>query len=197
MNRTIKLLMISDIFISTGFGLIQPILAIFIKEDLVGGSILNAGIAGTIFMAVKSVVQLPFSKYVDKHDDKVRWLLAGTFLITIVPVIYIFARHIYLLFVAQVILGVGHGLAYPTWVGLWSLHMDRFRESYEWSLYSTLTGLGSAGTAVIGAVVAQFVGFVHTFILVGLMSLSGFFVLFLLEKNNRNRQISPGPPNPV
>ena len=36
MNRTVKLLILSDIFILTGFGLITPILAIFIKDDIVG-----------------------------------------------------------------------------------------------------------------------------------------------------------------
>ena len=45
MNRTIKLLMISDIFVITGFGLIDPILAIFIKENLTGGTIFAAGFA--------------------------------------------------------------------------------------------------------------------------------------------------------
>lgn len=34
MNRTMKLLMISDIFVLAGFGLIQPILAIFINDGL-------------------------------------------------------------------------------------------------------------------------------------------------------------------
>ena len=47
---TIKLLMISDIFLVTGFGLIDPILAIFIKENLIGGSIFAAGFASTLFL---------------------------------------------------------------------------------------------------------------------------------------------------
>ena len=44
MNRIIKLLMISDVFVLTGFGLVQPILAIFIKDNLVGGTIFAAGL---------------------------------------------------------------------------------------------------------------------------------------------------------
>ena len=54
MNRTIKLLMFSDIFVLTGFGLIEPILAIFIKENLVGGTIFAAGLASMIFLVTKS-----------------------------------------------------------------------------------------------------------------------------------------------
>ena len=139
MNRTIKLLMISDVFFMTGFGLIDPILAIFIKENLIGGTIFAAGVASTIFLITKSIVQLPFSRYVDRHDQKVRWLITGTFLIAAVPFIYFFADNVKYIYFAQIVHGLGSGLAYPTWLGLWSTHLDKKHESYEWSMYSTLT----------------------------------------------------------
>ena len=176
--------MISDIMILTSFGLIEPILAIFFKEDLIGGTILMAGLASTIFLLVKSSVQLPFSKYVDKHNytTRVRWLIFGSFMIAIVPFIYIFAKNIYVIFAAQAIYGIGGGLAYPTWLGLWSTHLDKKKESFEWSLYSTFTGLGVAATAAIGAALAQYVGFTFTFALVGIVSLAGCLVLFELDR---------------
>jgi len=185
MNRTIKLLMISDIFLMTGFGLIDPILAIFIKENLIGGTIFAAGLASTLFLITKCAVQLPFSKYVDNHKDKVKWLIVGTFLISIVPFIYIFAKNVTFIYLAQVLHGFGSGLVYPTWLGLWSTHLDKKHESFEWSLYSTLTGLGIAFTATIGAAIAEFVGFVYTFVFVGIMSLISCFILFGLERKNR------------
>ena len=135
-----------------------------------------------LYLVTKCIVQLPFSKYVDSHDDKVKWLMIGTFLIGMVPFIYIFARSISFIYVAQVIYGIGSGLAFPTWLGLWTSHLDKKHESFEWSLYSTLTGLGTAVTASIGAVIAQYIGFIYTFALVGIMSLIGCFILFGLEK---------------
>ena len=182
MNRTIKLLMISDIFLLTGFGLMDPILAIFIKENLIGGTIFTAGLASMLFLITKSIVQLPFSKYVDSHNDKVKWLIIGTFMISSVPLIFNFAKHISLIYFAQIIHGIGSGLAYPTWLGLWSTHLDKRHESFEWSTYSTLAGLGTAATAAIGAAIAEFVGFSYTFIFVGILSLIGAFILFGLEK---------------
>jgi MFS family permease len=194
MDRTIKLLMLSDIFFLTGFGLIDPILGIFIKEGLIGGTIFMAGIASTMFLITKCLIQLPFSRYVDKHDDKVKWLILGSILIAVVPFAYIFAKHIYAIFFLQILHGIGSGLAYPTWLGLWTVHLDKKHESFEWSLYSTFTGLGVACTAAIGAAVAQFIGFKYTFVLVGIMALVGCAVLFSLERrkyltaNNRIRQ---------
>lgn len=189
MNKTIKLLMLSDIFVFTGFGLIDPILAIFIKENLIGGTILAAGIASMIFLLTKCIVQLPFSRYVDTHDEKVKWLILGTFLIALVPFFYIFATHIKHIYAAQVLYGIASGLAFPTWLGLWSTHLDRNHESFEWSLYSTLSGIGTAATAAIGAGIAEFIGFNYTFILVGIMSLIGCSVLFWLERKQETDKI--------
>ena len=51
MNRTMKLLLLSDIFVLTGFGLIQPILAIYINDgEIAGGNMLTAGIASSLFL---------------------------------------------------------------------------------------------------------------------------------------------------
>ena len=181
--------MISDIFVLTGFGLIDPILAIFIKDNLIGGTIFSAGLASMIFFLTKSIIQLPFSRHVDKTENKTRWLILGTLLISIVPFIYIFTSGIKMIYLAQLIHGIGSGLAYPTWLGLWSINLDRKQESFEWSLYSTLTGLGTAATAAVGAAIAQFVGFKFTFALVGVMSLIGCFILLWL--NEKNKRIDP------
>lgn len=181
MDRTIKLLMFSDIFVMTGFGLMEPILAIFIKEDLAGGTIFAAGLASTLFLITKCVVQLPFSRYIDRHDHNVKWLIFGMFLVSAVPFIYMFAESINTVYIAQILLGIGTGLAYPTWLGLWSTHLDKKHESFEWSIYATLTGLGTASTAIIGAAIAEFIGFAYTFFFVGVLSLIGCLILFGLE----------------
>ena len=75
-------------------------------------------------------------------------LIVGTFFITLVPFVYMNADHVNMIYLAQVIQGIGSGLAFPTWLGLWSTHLDRKHESFEWSLYSTSVGLGTAFTAV-------------------------------------------------
>jgi DHA1 family quinolone resistance protein-like MFS transporter len=183
--------MISDLLILTSFGLIEPILAVYFKEDLVGGNLLMAGLAGSIFLIVKSMLQLPFSKYVDgfKYHARVRWLIVGSFLMACVPFIYIFAEHIVVVFIAQVVYGIGSGLAYPTWLGLWSTHLDKKKESFEWSLYSTVSGGGTALSALIGAAMSQYLGFSFTFIFVGVLSMLGCLILFDLDRPNHKSSV--------
>ena len=136
----------------------------------------------------------PFSKYVDSHSfqERIRWLIIGSFFIVLVPFIYIFAKHIYTIFFAQIVFGIGSGLAYPTWLGLWSTHLDKRKESFEWSLYSTLIGLGTALTAAIGAASAQFIGFNFTFAIVGAISFIGFLMLFELDRRRDKLEIILG-----
>lgn len=193
MNRVIKLLLISDIFLVSGFGLIEPILSIFIKDSLLGGQIYAAGLASMLFLLTKSCVQLPFSKYVDKHDHSVGWLIAGSFCIAMVPFLYVFATRVEHIYIAQVLYGIGSGLAYPTWLGLWSTHMDRHHESYEWSLYSTVTGIGTAATAGIGAFVVQFIGFKPVFFIVGSLAFVGCLILLLLQTKEPKRAYARKP----
>lgn len=182
--------MFADIFAVTGFGLIDPILAIYLKENLIGGTIFAAGFSSALFLITKSLVQLPFSRHVDKYDDEndSKWLIVGAGLITIVPFIYIFAEHIYTIYAAQILFGIGSGLAYPAWLGLWSTHLDKKRESFEWSLYSTCVGIGTALAAAIGAGLAEIIGFTYTFVLVGIMSMSGCLVLINLKLTHLSKK---------
>lgn len=181
MNRTIKLLMISDVLILTGFGLMQPILAIFINDGVSGGGLLSAGLASTLFLVTKSLVQLPFSRHIDRTGNKTKWLLIGTILISLVPIIYIFVQDIIHVYIAECLYGIGSGLAYPSWVALWSTNLKPGDEGFEWSIYSTSTGLGAAATAAIGAVLANTVGFVGTFVMTSLMCILGSGVILFLE----------------
>ena len=183
MNRTMKLLLLSDIFVLTGFGLIQPILAIYINDGgVTGGTMLTAGIASALFLFTKSMVQLPFGHYVDKQSSKSKWLILGTLLMAAVPIIYLSANSIYHIYLAELIYGLGSGLAYPTWLGLWSINLDRGKESFQWSIYHTTTGVGAAATGAGGAAMASQVGFSATFLLAGLLCIVGCLVLFVLER---------------
>jgi len=183
MNKKLFLLILSDILILSSFGLIAPIFAIFIEKDLEGGTLVTAGLATTVFFAVKSIVQLPLAKYViDKQKHKSKLLLFGTLLIISVPFIYIAAENIYTIFVAQAVYGLGAALAYPTWFSLFTLYIDKKHKGFEYALWSTGVGVGTAAAAFFGAKIAELFGFKYLFFFVGLIAFLGFILLFILNK---------------
>lgn len=182
MNKKLLLLILSDVLILSSFGLIAPIFAVFINENLVGGSIVSAGLATTIFLVVKSSVQLPLSKYfIDKEKHKLRFLLMGTVLIIFVPFMYILAENVYMIFIAQVIYGLGAALAYPSWFSLFTIYMDKRHRGFEYALWSTGVGIGSAIAAYLGAQTVSSFGFNTLFALVGGVAFLGFLLLIILN----------------
>lgn len=181
MNKVIIYLTISDMLILSAFGLIAPIFAIFMNSGINGGSIAAAGLASTIFLLIKSVVQLPLSMYLDGKRGKLSFLLIGTFLIVIVPIIYALAPSLTLIFIAQGIYGVGTAMAYPAWYSLFTMHLDKKHRGFEYSVWSTGVGIGTAITAYLGAVFAEMWGFDKLFYIVSGVSVLGLAVLFFLS----------------
>jgi MFS family permease len=181
MNKRLWFLILSDVLILSSFGLIGPIFAIFITGNIEGGSLVNAGLASTIFLIVKASVQLPLSKFfIDKEKHKTHSLLFGTFLIISVPFMYLTADNISSIFMAQAVYGLGAACAYPAWFSLFTTYIDKKHKGFEYAIYTTSTGIGTAIAAYLGAQVADLLGFKYLFLLVGLIAFAGFVLLIVL-----------------
>lgn len=181
MNKNLKLLMISDIFVLSGFGLIAPILAIFINDNLQGGSIFSAGLASTIFMLTHAILQIAFS-YFFNPKDRLWMLRLGTMIIALVPFGYMFSTKIFHIYLCEFLYGIGASFAYPSWSSLFTANLEKGRRGLQWSVYSSAVAIGTALTAVLGGLLAEKVSFKLVFILTGMIALLGLFILFKLEK---------------
>ena len=172
-NKLIVKIIIVSFFVHAGWGLIAPIFALFITGHIKGGSVELVGLAVGIHWIVKSAVQ-PFLAYKmdvvkGEHDDMV-FLLNGTFLITMVPLMYLFAWDAWHIILLEGIRGVGLAMVIPTLSGIFTRHVDRDWESYAWSLQSTGVGFAAGFFAIFGGVIAALLGYNVVFILVSLIS---------------------------
>jgi len=191
MNKTLRILIISDIFVFTGFGLIAPILSIFIKDNLVGGSIFSAGLASMIFLLTHALLQILFS-YVFNPKDRLWMLKVGTAIIALVPFGYIFSTNIHHIYIVEFFYGLGAAFAYPSWSSLFTAHLEKGKRGFQYSVYSSGVGIGTAITAGVGGWIADKVdlnllgihisGFQIVFLLTGIIAVAGLLMLFRLEK---------------
>ena len=69
-NKIIEYLTISDIVLLSGWGMVTPIIAVFFAENIVGGRVALAGLASTVYFLTKSILQLPFARYIDKKKGE-------------------------------------------------------------------------------------------------------------------------------
>lgn len=184
-NGFIKIMILSDFTMFSAFGLIAPIFAIFSATTLGGGSIFKAALASSVFLLVKSALQIPISKAIDKNHGEIDdyWTaVIGTYVIALVPFLYFFVTSISQLFIVQVIYGIGGALAFPGWIAMYTRHLDHGHEGFEWSLYNTTISVATAIAAAVGGYLIESYGFRSIFLLVGSLAAVGSTVL-LLNKN--------------
>ncbi len=197
-NKIIRVLVLGDVMFFSAFGLIGPIFAIFVTNQVAGATIATAGFAATINLLVRALLQMPVARYIDRHKgekDDFIFMVAGSTLISIVPFAYFFVITPLHLYLAQAVLGLGGALANPGWYAIFTRHIDKNKEGTEWSLENIGVGLAAAGTAAIGGLLAQHFGFRNLFLIVGVLSLLGLVIqislystVVELDHHNENKQ---------
>jgi len=189
-NKVIKILIFSDVLLLTGFGFVSPIFAIFITDKIQGGNAEVAGFAMAFYWLTKSIVQIPFGRYLDKNHgekDDLAFIIIGFCLVALVAFGYIFCFLPWHIYVLKVIYGLGMAMNIAGWGATFTRHIDKGREAYEWSIRSTLVGVGTGISGALGGVIATKFGFTTLFLGVGVFALAGALLPILIWKD-----ISPG-----
>lgn len=192
-NPVIRFLIISDTVIIGAAGLLGPIFALFIQDFIQGGNEAVAGLAAGIYLFTKSVLQIPIAHFIDKirgeRDDF--WLMfVCTVLIALIPFLYLIIDTPLELYMVQFVLGLFTAFTFPTYMAIFTRHIDKEKEGTEWGVYFTLTDLTSAAFAAIGGFLASTQGFgVLITVVVGL-SLAGAVMLWPIKAHIRKARTS-------
>jgi len=186
-NRLIAKVIAAWFLVAAGWGLIGPIFALFITGQIRGGSLEIVGIAVGVHWIVKSAIQ-PFLAYrmdvvKGEHDD-MTFLLNGTIIATVVPLVYIFAWDAWHVIFLEAVRGVGLAMVIPTLSGVFTRHVDKDWEAYAWSLQSTGVGFAAGFAAIFGGVIASFLGFNTVFILVSIISATSMAIVYFTIKTD-------------
>ena len=199
-NRVIRTLVTSDFLLISGFAVFGPVFAVFITQKIEGGTLQIIGFTAAIFQIFKSSFQIPIANYLDKnHGEKDDFysLIIGSFLIAIVPFLYILASkpiHIYLI---NAVYGLGAAFAIPPWNAIFTRHIDKMHESTDWAVESVSIGIGAASAAALGGVLAQKFGFDVVFLAAGMVAIAGAVTLIKIYSELREKvgrgQVFPKP----
>lgn len=196
-NKVIKFLILSDVALLSGLGFVTPIFAIFLTENIKGGNIRVAGFAAAIYWIVQSVVIIPFGRYLDKNHgekDDLWFVIVGNLLAALVVFGYVFARlpwHIYFL---QGIYALGMGMNIPGYTAIFTRHIDKDKEAFDWSVRAALVGIGAGLAGALGGIIAHNFGFNILFVGVGIFILLGAFLPLLILREMKSRVFRPPAP---
>lgn len=185
-NRIIRNLIQADLVFFSALGLIEPLLAVFITQQITGGNVKVVGFAVAIFWILKSLFQIPISKFLDKtkgEKDDLHFLVIGFLIAALVPFGYIFSSLPWHIYVLQIIGAVGLAMVYPSWCAIYTRHIDKGKEAFEWGLDSTVLGIGMGITGAIGGILVSQFGFNLVFVIVGILGLLGALLPLLIYKD--------------
>ena len=199
-NRVIRTLVTSDFLLISGFAVFGPVFAVFVTEKIQGGTLEIIGFTAAIFQIVKSSLQIPIANYLDKnHGEKDDYysLVIGSFIIAIVPFLYIFASKPIHLFIINGFYGMGAAFAIPPWNAIFTRHIDKMHESTDWAVESVSIGIGAASAAALGGILAEKFGFDFVFAVAGFVAIAGAVVLTRVYSNLMEKvgtgQVLPRP----
>lgn len=185
-NKVIRILIASDFFLQSGWGLIGPIFAIFLTSQIAGGDLKTVGFVAATYWIVKSIIQPFIAKYLDKNHgekDDFRFLVVGMYAANLVPLGYIFSTEVWHIFSLEVVRALAMACVVPTWAAIFTRHIDKNKEAFSWSLESTGIGFAAGLAGALGGLIASVLGFKTVFVLVSLFGLLSSSTLLLIKKN--------------
>lgn len=185
-NKFIIFLISLNMFGEMVQGFVAPVLAIFARDHLAGGTLATAGVAIGIFWITKSILQIFVGRYLDAvggEKNEFLALLIGNTIIALVPFLYLGVTTTSDLYLVQGLLGIGGALAVPPWFVLFSRHIDKNKETLEWSINSTVSfGIGAGVSGIIGGQIVEALGFSQLFVIAGLAGIVSIFLTMPLYK---------------
>lgn len=188
-NKVIKFLIYSDFVLSSGWGLVGPIFAIFIVQKIAAGNPIEgakiAGFASLIYWIVKSILQIPIGRNLDKNHgekDDFRFMVFGTFLTGLVPFGFMISSEPWHIYAFHILHAVAMAMVVPSWSAIFTRHIDKGKEAFEWSLRSTSLGFATGIAGALGGILAAVYGFDIIFVLVGSLSIVSALILLMFSK---------------
>lgn len=196
-NQVILIIVIADFLLITAFGFLPPIFAVFITEQIPGATVETVGFALTIYWVTKSVLQLFVARFIDRthgENDDFSFMIVGGLISSICVTLYYFAATSWHIYALDVLLGVGDAMLVPPFYAIFTRHIDKGKEGFEWALYSSFSlGVGSALGGALGGILATIVGFRAIFPVIGILSFLSTIMLLFLKPYITPRKSLPHP----
>ncbi|MDZ4231467.1 MAG: MFS transporter [Patescibacteria group bacterium] len=184
-NRVVKYLVLSDLLLFVGWGFVSPIFAVFVLENIAGATLVTAGIAGGIYWFFRAIVQPFVAKVLDKtkgEKDDFFALVGSLLAVGVISFWLALVKTPEMLYLAQIFHGAALGVYSVAWPAIFTRHIDKGRVAFDWSLDNGSIGLAVAIASIVGAKVAEVLGFEMVFVLAGIGSIISAVVLLAIPK---------------
>lgn len=179
-NPVIKIIIISDIFFWSAWYTVLPILSIFFVQEIQGATIDTAAFGFSFYLLARVAASLIGSKFSANASDsrKIFMIIYAILILNIAYVLMAFTRSLGTVYAFYIIVGMGIGLASPVRSALFSTHLDKHKETFEWALSDSVVLVGIAICSIIGAVIIRDYGYTTLFLVATFFNFLSIFPYF-------------------
>lgn len=183
-NPVVKFMIVSDMLLTGAAGMLAPIFALFVNDFIKGSDELVISIAAGLYLISRSIFQIPIAHMIDQikgERDDYTFLVIFTVFIALIPLLYLFITTPLQLYAVQILLGFVSAFTFPSYMAIFTRHVDHNKEGTEWALYYTMNDLGTAALAIIGGYLASHYGFQLLIVVIATISLIGAGLLIPIK----------------
>ena len=122
----------------------------------------------------------------DKFDgerDDFWFMFAGLLVVAVTPIGFMMSSYPWQIYIIQIIRAIGVAMTMPAWLAIFTRHIDKGKEAFEWSLETTSISAGAGIAGGLGGIIAALIGFNFLFIFVSSLTFISAFLL-LIAKND-------------
>lgn len=177
-----KLFLIILSFFVFGEGMLGPIYAIFVNN--IGGDVLAAGTAWSIFLFVSGIGIFLMGRIQDRYKSDKNFILLGYSLTSLGFLGYYFVSSVIQLFLVQAVLGVATMIVVPARDSFYTRYLEKRNFASQWAAWEGIWHIVTGAAALAGALIAKMFGFKVLFLSMFALSLIGLAVTIQLKDKN-------------
>ena len=195
LNQVILVMIFAQFILTVAANLNVPLFAVFILNNI-GAAAAAVGFASALYWGVKSILQLPIARWIDRNHgeiDDYHSLLLGIAITTVSIFLFYFATKLWHVFAIQFLIAIGDAFAVPPLYAIFTRHIDSGSEGFEWTLQSSFSlGAGSAIGGMLSGLLVGLIGIRSLYLVNGVLMFMGLVILIFLKP-----YIRPKVPTPV
>lgn len=180
-NKALRILLYTNAMILLAAAMLGPIYALFVEK--VGGDLMDASIAGSIFALVAGLTTLIFGKYSDKIKENELIIVLGYGIMGVGFLLYFWVASVLFLFVVQAIIGFGEAIYSPAFDAVYSKHLDEHKSGTQWGAWESMNYFTTAIGAIIGGGLVTIFGFQVLFVIMTMLCFGSALYIYHLKRN--------------
>jgi MFS family permease len=175
-------LVLSDILFIGAWGMVGPIIALFITNKIFQASSITIGVYIFLRFLTQSLFQIPIANFLDNkkgEHDEFYCLFGGVALSGLTAVCYLAVKDPIALYLAACMQGLGMAMYLPAWASIFSNHLNPGKVALAYAVDGTAIGLSTAGFGLLGGVVYKYFGGDILFIAIAILSIPAALTILL------------------